>query len=78
MAAKLAITEVPKAKKQRAPQYVWDVTWEVNVEDRVEPTVQLVSGKTFQEAFFKARRWAKLNCTGTQVSMVVARKGMIL
>jgi hypothetical protein len=56
---------------------VWDVTWEVNVEDRVEPTVQLVSGKTFQEAFFKARRWAKLNCTGTLVSMV-ARKGMIL
>ncbi len=77
MAAKLAITEVPKAKKQRAPRCVWEVMWEVPVEDRVEPMEILVSGRTFQEAFFTARRWAKLNCTGTLVSMV-PRKGIIL
>lgn len=59
----------------KTQQYVFEGTWQVTVIEsdqsaREELTTQLVAAKDFQTAFFKARRWAKENCSGQLVSLI--------
>lgn len=68
------ITEVPKLevekpRKAKSVQYVFECKWKIEVEGEEQVISQLVSGKDFPAAFFKARAWAKANCFGNLVSM---------
>lgn len=61
--------KLEQTRKTKAVQYVFETKWEIEVEGAEQVITQLVSGKDFQAAFFKARTWAKANCFGNLVSM---------
>jgi hypothetical protein len=65
---------------KKATQKVFEAKWQIPVDDKEEIVTQLFCGKDFQQAFFKARAWAKWNVSaewGVLVSMT-RREDMVI
>lgn len=58
---KQAVAMLEKPKKVRALHYVYEATYQVAIDGKLETVKQLFAAKDFQGAFFKQRKWAKAN-----------------
>lgn len=77
MTPRIMEVEAPAKPRVKVANYVFEAKWSIEVEGEEQFVTQLVSGRDFQAAFFKARNWAKSNCTGRLVSMT-QRSDMVI